>query len=335
MTRSIWVLGVRTALFSFAIGCSSDGSPPAASGTNDLDSGSGGTGGTSAGLDLACGGAGCADSPDLATIGNGTGGNDGSASSPYAFADEFDGTTVNTNLWIVLNQHAEPHNSEAACYRPNNVTVSGGYLNETAKVESAACPDRTGTMVSEGYTSGAIQMKSFSFLYGTVEARAKFAGGTWPAIWLLGEYCQLPTWLTGTAPDPPDAAEPHGIAPANRCNWPNIGSEEVDIAEVFNGASTINQSLQGGGGSCQPLPPTGTPQDWHVYTLVWTPTSVTWLIDGTTTCMLTDHVPVSPMFLIINTTVGGLGGGTPDPTSFPQTTSIDYVHVITSNVVTP
>jgi beta-glucanase (GH16 family) len=232
-----------------------------------------------------------------------------------------------------MNEHADVTNSELACYTPANITVSGGYLAETAMAQTATCLNGMGApagpaggMLTEMYTSGAIQMKSFSFLYGTVEVRAKFSGGTgtWPAVWMLGAYCQYPTWLYGV--------NSHGVS-GNPCKWHDPGSDEIDIAEIFSGAGTVNQTIQGDNG-CQPAPPSGTPQDWHVYTLNWTSTSVTWAIDGVTGCTLTANVPAYPMFLIINTTVGGVGGGTPDPSTLPQTTSIDYVHVTTSNVAT-
>jgi beta-glucanase (GH16 family) len=160
-----------------------------------------------------------------------------------------------------------------------------------------------------------------------VEVRAKFAGGTgtWPAIWMLGAYCQYPTWLSGV--------NSHGTNSANACKWHDPGSDEIDIAEIFSGATTVNETIQGDQG-CQPSPPTGTPQDWHVYKLEWTASSVTWSIDGTQGCSLTQNVPTHPMFLILNTSVGGAGGGTADPSTLPQATTIDYVHVTTPNVAT-
>jgi hypothetical protein len=38
------------------------------------------------------------------------------------------------------------------------------------------------------------------------------------------------------------------------------------------------------------------------------------------------RVPV-PMYLVIHTAIGGIGGGGPDPASFPQTFKVDYVRV--------
>jgi beta-glucanase (GH16 family) len=72
-----------------------------------------------------------------------------------------------------------------------------------------------------------------------------------------------------------------------------------------------------------------------VYTLVWTASSVTWSTDGASQCSLTQNVPTHAMFLILNTSVGGAGGGTADPSTLPQATTVDYVHVTTANVATP
>jgi hypothetical protein len=308
---------------------SSNGSSSGGSSGTSGSSGSGSTSGSSSNGGSTSSGGGSSSGSGAGSSSSGSG--EGEAGS-FAFADEFDGTSIDTTLWNVMNEHSDVTNNEADCYAPANVAVSGGYLNETAMAQSASCLNAMGApagpaggMLSEMYTSGAIQMKSFSFLHGTVEVRAKFAGGTtWPAIWMLGAYCQYPTWLYGV--------NSHGSG-SDPCMWHNPGSDEIDIAEIFSGASTVNETIQGDNG-CQPTPPMGTPQDWHVYTLNWTSASVEWLIDGVSQCMLTQNVPAHPMFLIINTTVGGAGGGTPDPSTLPQTTSIDYVHVTTNDVAT-
>jgi beta-glucanase (GH16 family) len=68
-------------------------------------------------------------------------------------------------------------------------------------------------------------------------------------------------------------------------------------------------------------------QDFHMYQLEWSAGSLVWKIDGTQTCQVTDHVPSTPMFLLINTATGGAGGGAVDNSTLPQTMSVDYVKV--------
>jgi beta-glucanase (GH16 family) len=38
-------------------------------------------------------------------------------------------------------------------------------------------------------------------------------------------------------------------------------------------------------------------------------------------------VPNVPMYIVINAAIGGTGGGTPNPSTFPQTFQVDYVRV--------
>ena len=187
-----------------------------------------------------------------------------------------------------MNQHGDVTNNEPECYTLSNSGESGGVLSETVQLQSVNCPDGYGGFIASNYTSGAIQMKSFSFTYGRVDVRAKFAGGIgpWPAIWLLGADCQLPTWLSSTS-----------------CAWPNPGSDEIDIAEIMGSNLTqVNEQIHSslGNPSCRP-PVSDVSQNWHDYVLDWQPGSLTFQIDGISTCTLTGaSVPSHPMFLILN-----------------------------------
>jgi beta-glucanase (GH16 family) len=181
----------------------------------------------------------------------------------------------------------------------------------TLSTDASACPD------GKPYTSGAIQMRSFSFTYGTVEFRSKESGGsgTWPAEWLLGSNCQQT-----------NVASADNVPP---CDWPKPGSDEIDIAEIMgHDLSTVNQGIHSGGNNagCR-ASTTDVSQNWHTYQLVWSPGSLVWKIDGAVTCTQTVGVPTTPMFLIINTAVGGSGGGSVDPSTLPQTHQVDYVRV--------
>lgn len=53
---------------------------------------------------------------------------------------------------------------------------------------------------------------------------------------------------------------------------------------------------------------TDASQNWHIYSLVWEVGRLQWLIDGSVTCTVTSNVPNTPMFLIMETAVGGAGG---------------------------
>jgi beta-glucanase (GH16 family) len=232
------------------------------------------------------------------------------APPPTTFDDEFDGSTL-SSAWTAPNGPGDQSNNEQECFSPQNVTVTGGLLGEEAQVGSLPGD-------SCGYLSGAVQMTSFSFTYGTVSVRAKMAGGigTWPAIWLLGSDCQSPNWLQ------------------NNCAWPAPGSNEIDIAEILQSNHThVNEQVhtENSSGAWENPGCTASTSDvsqnWHTYTLIWAPGSLSFQIDGVQTCHVTSYVPTTPMFVIINTAVGGNGGGTVKNSTLPQTTEIDYVRV--------
>jgi beta-glucanase (GH16 family) len=225
------------------------------------------------------------------------------------FDEEFNGSTLDTGKWVALNRPGDASNGEQQCYSPSHVSEAGGLL--TLRTDVSACPD------GKPFTSGAIQMRSFPFTYGTVEFRSKESGGTgtWPAEWLLGSNCQQTNLATADNSPP--------------CAWPNPGSDEIDIAEVMgHNLNTVNQAIHSGGNNdgCR-ASTSDVSQSWHTYQLVWLPGSLVWKIDGVVTCSKTAGIPSTPMFLIINTAVGGSGGGSVDASTLPQIHQVDYVRI--------
>jgi beta-glucanase (GH16 family) len=212
------------------------------------------------------------------------------------FLDDFAGTDLDTSVWTAIDSPGDSSNLELEYYQPANVSLANSALQLLTMVQTVSSGGAT-----YNYTSGAVQWTSLNFTYGTVEFRAKMAGGKgpWPAIWLLGSNCQ-----TATSP----------------CNWPQAGSDEIDIAEVMNGNLTnVNQQIHSGANNsgCHATT-TDVSQNWHTYQLVWAPGSLKWKIDGITTCSLSSGVPSTAMFLIINTAVGGTGGGMVNNATLPQ-----------------
>jgi beta-glucanase (GH16 family) len=221
--------------------------------------------------------------------------------------------------WIALNRAGAP-NSNLQCFTPRNVVVSGGDLLITTKSEAASCSSFDLPHATYDYTSGFVAMRSFNFLYGTVEFRAKFGGGmktgAWPTVWMADASCQ--------------ASDPTGTD--DRCN-----GQEIDIAEILDGDFThVNQQIHVDdfthNDGCKPSV-TDTSQNFHLYQLAWSPGSLVFRIDGTTTCTITrSYVPNSAMYVKIDMYVGNHGGPMND-NSLPWTTVIDYVKVTQGSVV--
>lgn len=248
-----------------------------------------------------------------------------SAGGNVIFFDDFLGSAIDTTKWSVFDRIGDQTNGEVDCVVPSNVTVSGGILSGVSKFEDHTCGDSIEAPVLEHYTSWQIQQKTAPFLYGTVEVRAKEPGGTgiWPTIWMLGYQWQASQPSTANTPGQ---------------NWPVGGWCEVDIAEFWqNSRTTVNNTVHfnvAGGLHLASLPFDATTR-YMVYRLEWAQNSMIFSVDAEDglgyrtlrTVTGAGNVPDVPMYVVINAAIGGTGGGTPNPATFPQVFSVDWVRV--------
>jgi beta-glucanase (GH16 family) len=213
--------------------------------------------------------------------------------------------------WLAYDR-AGAGNSSFQCFTPRNVAISGGNLVLTTKAETATCSSIDIPQGTHKYTSAFVAMRSFNFLYGTVEVRAKFGGGmnsgSWPVVWLLDASCQ--------------ATDPTGTGEG--C----IG-QEIDMAEILDGNfGLVNQQIHidKHNDGCK-APMLDVSQSFHVYQMDWSAGLLVFKIDGKTTCTIAKKfVPSQPMYLKINVFAGSYGGPVKEG-SLPWTTLIDYVKV--------
>jgi beta-glucanase (GH16 family) len=250
------------------------------------------------------------------------------------FSDDFTGTTVDPAKWTVFDRLSDQVNGEVNCVDPQNVSVRDGLLQIVSKFEDRTCgdtmPSKVGSVIGQAppqtlhYTSGQVQQATPPFLYGTIDVRAKAPGGigTWPVIWMLGFEWQASQPFTANTPE----------------SQPTAGWCEIDIAEFWQDARReVNTTVHyngSGGLHLQPLPFDATTR-FMVYRLQWTPESLVWSVDAEDgkgfrklySVNGSSKVPNVPMYLIIHTAIGGVGGGDPDPASFPQTFEVDSVRI--------
>ncbi len=233
------------------------------------------------------------------------------------WSDEFNGDSLNTSFWNYEVGGNNP-NSELEFYtsRPTNIKVDTGNLIITANKETYSSGG-----VTENYTSGRINTShKFNFKYGKIEARMKlpYGQGIWPAFWMLGQNI-------------------------DQVSWPNCG--EMDIMEMVGGAgdNTVHTTLHWGPvdasgnhpsyGLAYALSSGKFADAYHIFTLEWTPQTVTSYVDGNKYYTIS----ISPaglaafqnnFFIIFNLAVGGSWPGNPDATTvFPQHLFVDYVRV--------
>ncbi len=196
-------------------------------------------------------------------------------------------------------------NNELQYYtnRLENAQVSTGTLKITLKAESFS---------GSNYTSARILSKNkFSFKYGKVEARAKLpaGGGTWPAIWMLGDNI-------GTV------------------GWPACG--EIDIMEHVGNQlnkifGTVHHPGHSGGnadGGTTIIADATTA--FHRYGMEWTPTTIKFSVDDVVfyTFANNNTLPFNQnFFLIMNIAMGGNFGGAVDPAFSTGIMEVDYIRV--------
>jgi len=227
------------------------------------------------------------------------------------WSDEFSGNAIDASNWsfeIGNNNGWGNHELEYYTSSTNNAFVSEGNLIIEARAESIS---------GSNYTSARMITKGKkSFKYGRIDIRAKLpkGKGIWPALWMLGNNI--------------DAA-----------GWPACG--EIDMMELLGqepnrvygtlhwGASAAAHQSYG----TNKLLSAGTFADsFHVYTMIWTQSSISLLIDDVSYFLMDTTVGTLPFnanfFFIFNIAVGGDWPGPPDSsTTLPQRMVVDYVRV--------
>lgn len=103
-----------------------------------------------------------------------------------AFADEFNGTSVDRNAWRVYHNtygDGDPHMLH--CLTPDNVAVSSGSLKLTARKSAVTCPNGKVRDYSSGFL-GSRDVGRYYPLFGRYEVRARspHGQGLFPAFWL-------------------------------------------------------------------------------------------------------------------------------------------------------
>ena len=143
------------------------------------------------------------------------------------FEDDFNGPTLNENVWNIEVNGEGGGNNELQYYRRENVSVGVDpqtgetALILTAKKEGFSGPIKPpGNMnnVYKSATSGRVMSRDkMHFRYGVIEARIKFPytwKGLWPAYWMMG----------------------------NTKGWPACG--EIDIIEMGHSSATEANSAR-------------------------------------------------------------------------------------------
>jgi beta-glucanase (GH16 family) len=245
--------------------------------------------------------------------------------SHLIFSDSFSSGSL-SSAWTIVNRHGEYAQYETECNVPGAVSVANYLLTITTTAQSATCGDFNldrsvrHSPTTWPYTTGDVQWTSLAFTYGTISYRAKFPPqntGTWPAIWLLGSNCQATNIVT--------ADTGYSTCPAIY----SPGYVEIDMTEC-----DTNNWCQLALAQPSSFPTCGySPLDsnWHTFTVYWTASAISVSMDGQPTgCSFSAAdgyiIPSTPMFLLIQTQTGGVGG-TPNDSNLPAALQVSNVTV--------
>lgn len=228
--------------------------------------------------------------------------------------DEFNGTELNTADWT-RETGGHGWGNEELQYHTNR--TDNAYLSDGSLIIEAKKENYNGS----GYTSARlITENKQTFAFGRIDIRAILpeGQGIWPALWMLGTNIR-------------------------DIGWPACG--EIDIMElVGHEPSTVHGTAHWGpqnqgyshykGEGYQLNGGEKFSEKYHVFSLIWEPNSIKWLVDDNEYFQITPsdvdgNYPFnSDFFFIFNIAVGGRWPGSPDATTqFPQRMYVDYVRV--------
>ena len=233
------------------------------------------------------------------------------------FDDGFSGDLSQWTIW-----YGGAFNEELQLYQPANLETSNGLLSISARKETATGPTTPydATPKTFSYTSGRIESKPhFSASRATpkvrLSARLKLPAGygMWPAFWSYGD-----AWPTQGEID---VMEGRGQEPFQYQTAYWFGRRPGKNL-VANSAVVIWST-------------TSLTDCWHVYEVIWTKSTLTFLYDGQVVDTKSGDY-ISSMYgkrerITLNLAVGGLFFGSYDPAAIqPGTFQVDWVKAFTS-----
>ncbi|BDI29737.1 hypothetical protein CCAX7_17880 [Capsulimonas corticalis] len=212
------------------------------------------------------------------------------------FDDEFSAPSLDTSKWTTSRGPMNIHEQPVQSFRPEDVRLEKGALSILSeRREADGCE----------FTSGEIStLNKFAQRYGRIVFRCRFSAlpGIWSAIYLLP--------ASGDWPPEIDLTEYRGSVPDTICitnHWRDENGHQMEHMDYVNPAVDWTQ--------------------WHTYEVVWEPGFVRWSIDGHVRAKSVQGVSSVPMYLRINTAIGGVFAGEPAENGWPKTFDIDYIHV--------
>jgi beta-glucanase (GH16 family) len=213
--------------------------------------------------------------------------------------EEFNGTSLDATSWTPI-VGPWPYNDERQYYSAAAITVANGRGTITS------------TNVPQGgrlYTSGRMDTNGKrEFLFGRFELRARLprTQGLWPAFWLLPAADQWPPEI-----DIMEMLghEPNRVYGSNHWGNPPTSTYQTTPYQL----TTTNPNFA---------------TTYNTFSCDWMPDRIDFYVNGNLYATHRSRVPQEPMYIIVNTAVGGFWPGYPNATTaFPQRFEMEWIRV--------
>ena len=213
------------------------------------------------------------------------------------FDDEFSGSALDSRKWTCSEGTFPTREEPLQYFLPSDVSVGHGHLRITSEQNSSH---------GASFTSGEIHTQDkFCQRYGRLETRCRFpkTPGAWSAVYLLPADGEWPPEI--------DVAE-------------FIGRDPAEVWLTNHWKDWAGRHQQANRNWTDPTVDWGI---WHTYAVAWEPERVRWYIDGVLRGEAQGPVSDVPMYIRINTAVGGAFAHDPAPGPWPQVFEVDYVRM--------
>jgi beta-glucanase (GH16 family) len=245
-------------------------------------------------------------------------------SGGVVWSDEFNGSVIDPNTWTYDVGGGGWGNGQFeydTAQHQNSYITNGNLVIEADVTNYMGNPFTSARMLTQG---------RFAYMYGDLEARIKLpntANGLWPAFWMMGNNAGAINWPGCGEVDILEMGSKEGIAQGIQ---QKLIDAAVHYSNATNGYSNYVTWL---------IASTDLTLDYHLYKMSWTPTTITFYLDGAqygSFDITADYLSEfhQPMFPILNIAIGGYDpsytgvyspGGVTAP--FPAKMYVDWIRL--------
>ncbi|MFO1478301.1 MAG: family 16 glycosylhydrolase [Verrucomicrobiota bacterium] len=245
-------------------------------------------------------------------------------SAALVWSDEFNSSSIDFGTWTYDVGGGGFGNGQFeydTARSQNSYTTNGSLVLEARRESYLGNQFTSARMLTQG---------RFAFKYGTLEARIKMpntANGLWPAFWMMGNNAGAINWAGCGELDIVEMGSKDGITMG-------LQQERMNCALHYSDASDVHGMFVSWTNA-----PVDLSQDYHLYQMSWTPTTITFSLDNATYAVwdiTADYLSEfhQPFFPILNIAIGGYDPsytGVYSPAAvtatFPARMYVDYIRL--------